>query len=90
MPRGNPSPKIAVTVDPDVHAGMVAAAAEDGVSVSAWLTDAARRELKIREGLRGVAEFEAENGPLTDAERAEAAAWVANVLGQPSGPSRPR
>ena len=30
MPRGNPSPKLAITVDPDVHAQVVEAAAAEG------------------------------------------------------------
>jgi hypothetical protein len=29
MPRGNPSPKLAITVDPAVHRDIVAAAAHD-------------------------------------------------------------
>lgn len=33
MPRGNPSPKLAISVDPDVHAGVLAAAAAEGVRV---------------------------------------------------------
>ncbi len=72
MPRGNPSPKLAITVDPDVYAQVVAAAAADGVSVSAWMTAAARRALLLREGLAAVAEWEAEQGPLTDQELAAA------------------
>ena len=72
MPRGNPSPKLAITVDPDVHRGVVAAAAEEGVSVSAWMTEAARKALLIKTGLAGVAEWEAENGVITDAELAAA------------------
>lgn len=72
MPRGNPSPKLAITVDPDVHAQVVAAAAADGVSVSAWMTAAARRVLLLREGLAAVAEWEAEQGPLTAQELAAA------------------
>ena len=72
MPRGRPSPKIAITVDADVHAQVVAAAAEQGVSVSAWMTDAARQALKVREGLAAVAEWEAEHGLLTAAELAAA------------------
>jgi hypothetical protein len=68
MPRGNPSPKLAITVDPDVHAQVVAAAAADGVSVSAWMTSAARRVLRVRDGLAAVAEWEAENGTLTQEE----------------------
>jgi len=68
MPRGNPSPKLAITVDPDVHAQVVAAAAAEGISVSAWMTAAARRALKLREGLAAVAEWEAEHGALTPEE----------------------
>jgi hypothetical protein len=72
MPRGRPSPKLAITVDPDVHQRVVAAASEDGVSVSAWMTQAARRALTVRDGLGAVAEWEAEHGKLTDAELDEA------------------
>lgn len=82
MPRGNPSPKLAITVDPEVHAGIIAAAADDNVSISAWMTEAARRALLIREGLTAVAEWEAEHGALTDAEIAAARA---RLLGEPAG-----
>ena len=68
MPRGNPSPKLAITVDPGVHEQVLVAAAEDGVSVSAWMTAAARRALLVRDGLRAVAEWEQEHGPLTEGE----------------------
>lgn len=68
MPPGNPSPKLAITIAPDVHAQVLAAAARRGVSVSAWITDAARLALKVREGLAAVAEWEAEHGALTEAE----------------------
>jgi hypothetical protein len=68
MPRGNPSPKLAITVDPDVHAQVIAAAEADGLSVSAWMTAAARRELRLRDGLAAVAEWEAEHGELTGEE----------------------
>lgn len=76
MPRGDPSPKLAITVDPDVHRGVVEAAAADGVSVSAWMTDAARRALKVRDGLKAVAEWESEYGPFTEEELAAARARV--------------
>jgi hypothetical protein len=72
MPRGEPSPKLAITVAPDVHARVAAAAAEDGVSVSAWMTSAARRALLVRDGLAAVAEWEAEHGALTAEELAAA------------------
>jgi hypothetical protein len=68
MPRGNPSPKLAITVDPDVHARVVAAAEAEGVSVSAWMTAAARHALKLREGLMAVAEWEADHGAFTPDE----------------------
>src|SRR5260221_1868522 len=88
MPRGQPSPKVAITIDPDVHAGVVAAARAEGVSVSAWMTDAARLALKVREGLAAVAEWEAQHGELTAAELA-----AARRPGQPAlrpSPRQPR
>ncbi len=86
MPRGNPSPKLAITVDPDVHAQVVAAAAAEGVSVSAWMTTAARRALRLREGLAAVAEWEAEHGAFT-AEELEAARGRVAVAGAQRRPA---
>ena len=68
MPRGRPSPKLAITVDADVHEQVIAAATDDGVSVSSWMTTAARRALLVRDGVRAVAEWENEHGSLSDAE----------------------
>ena len=34
MPRGNPSPKLAISVDPTVHRGVVEAAEAEGVSTA--------------------------------------------------------
>ncbi len=68
MPRGKPSPKLAITVDADVHAQVLIASAEEGLSVSAWMTAAARQALLVRDGLRAVAEWEQEHGALTAAE----------------------
>ena len=88
MPRGKPSPKLAITVDSDVHQRVVAAAAEDGLSVSAWMTEAARRRLLVRDGLAAVAEWEADNGPLTEQELAEGLGRARQLLGRsPSGRS---
>ncbi len=81
MPRGNPSLKLAITVAPDVHAQVVAAADDEGLSVSAWMTSAARRALLARDGLRAVAEWEAEQGALTDAELAASLRRVAAARG---------
>lgn len=86
MPRGNPSPKLAITVDPAVHEQVVAAAADEGVSVSAWMTNAARRALVVRDGLRAVAEWEAEHGAFTDGELTAARRRVADDLAVPDRP----
>jgi hypothetical protein len=72
VPRGNPSPKLAITVDPDVYGQVVAAARAEGVSVSAWMTSAARRALRLRDGLAAVAEWEAEHGAFNAEELAAA------------------
>jgi hypothetical protein len=80
MPRGRPSPKLAITVDPDVYDGVVTAAAQAGKSVSAWITAAAREALLIEDGLRAVAEWEADHGTLTDGELRSARDRVAEYL----------
>jgi hypothetical protein len=68
MPRGNPSPKLAITMDPDVHENVVAAAARDRVSISAWMTSAAREALQRRAGLAGVALWEKQHGRFSKGE----------------------
>jgi len=82
MPRGKPSPKLAITVDPEVHAGVVAAASEEGVSVSAWMTNAARGALLVRDGLKAVADWEAEHGSFSERELADARKRVADEFGK--------
>lgn len=81
MPRGNPSPKLAITVDPGVHQRVVRAAAQDQVSVSAWMTEAARRALVVRDGLEAVGEWERIHGSFTPDELASARQRVAEELG---------
>ena len=78
MPRGRPSPKLAITVDADVHMEVKAAATAEGVSVSAWMTSAARRALVVRDGLRAVGEWEKEHGAFSDAELEAARRRVAD------------
>jgi hypothetical protein len=80
VPRGNPSPKLAITVDPDVRDQVVVAAKAEGLSVSAWMTNAARRSLLVHDGLQAVAEWEAEQGALSDAELAAARRRVAGQI----------
>jgi hypothetical protein len=64
--------KLAISVDADVHSEVIDAAEAEGLSVSAWMTAAARRALRIRDGLAAVAEWESEHGPLTAQELAAA------------------
>lgn len=89
MPRGKPSPKLAITVDPDVHANILAAAAGDGVSVSAWMTMAAREALLRRAGLAAVAQWEKEHGRFTAEEMNEARRSVRAQLRVPRTARRP-
>ena len=84
MPRGTPSPKLAITVDPDVHRNVVAAAAREKVSISAWMTAAAREALLRRAGLAAVDQWEKQHGRFTPEEMDEARRSVrAELRSQP-------
>jgi hypothetical protein len=72
VPRGNPAVKLAISVDADVHSEVIDAAEAEGLSVSAWMTAAARRALRVGDGLAAVAEWEREHGALTSEELAAA------------------
>ena len=72
--------KRSVSIDDQVAARVEAAAEEDGVSFSAWLSAAAEHQLLLRDGLRGVEAWEAEAGPLTPAERAAGEALLDRLL----------
>ena len=89
MPRGNPSPKLAITIDPDVHKNVVAAAARDRVSVSAWMTGAAREALRRRAGLAAIEQWEKQHGRFTVEEMDEARRSVREQLRAPRRTRRP-
>jgi len=72
--------KRSVSLDDKVAEGVEAAAAEDGVSFSAWLSSAAQDKLLLREGLRGIREWEADAGRLTADERAVGEALLDRLL----------
>lgn len=61
--------KLSVALDEHVAAAARAAAARHGTSLSAWLSCAAEQAVRTDEGLRAVAEWEAEHSPITAAER---------------------
>lgn len=72
--------KRSVSMPPDLDARIAEAAEAGGVTYSAWLASAARKEFLVRDGLDGVAEFERANGAFTDTELAEAEAWAAGAV----------
>ena len=90
MPRGMPSPKLTITVDADVHGRVLDAAAAEGLSVSAWMTSAARRALLVRDGLAAVAEWEAEHGAFTEDELRAAHRRVATQVGATTARAKKR
>ena len=65
---------------PDLDAEIAAAAADVGLSYSAWLADTARKEFTIRAGLAAVSQFEQDHGAFTPEEIAEAEAWAARAI----------
>ena len=86
MPRGSPALKLAISMDSEVHAKVIEAASAAPVSVSAWITAAARRALLVRDGLAAVAEWEREQGALTAQELQDARGRLA---GKQRGRRRP-
>ncbi|HUA95161.1 MAG TPA: hypothetical protein VMB82_06495 [Acidimicrobiales bacterium] len=77
--------KRSVSLGDEVASAVEEAAREDGVSFSAWLSGAAERQLRVRQGLRGVAAWEAEGGALTAEEIAAGEALLARLLSGVSG-----
>lgn len=77
--------KISVALDDAVAAAAASAAEAHGQSLSSWLNEAARNQLRIERGLAAVREWEEEQGTLTEDERASAQAVLAELL---AGPSR--
>jgi hypothetical protein len=74
--------KFAVSFPAELHAHVHQAAEAAGLSLSAWLAQAAEHELRVSartvDGLAGIAEFEAEHGAIVPS--AEDRSWVAEVL----------
>ncbi len=77
--------KRSVSLADEVATAVEAAAREDGVSFSAWLSSAAERQLRVRRGLRGVAAWEDEAGTLTAEEMAAGEALLGRLLSGVSG-----
>ena len=63
-----PVRKLSVALDDKTATAAAAAAQRRGVSLSAWLNEAADDALRVEAGLHAVAEWEAEHGSLTQDE----------------------
>lgn len=59
---------MAISIDRDVHAKILQAVNAEGGDISAWMTEAARHMLRVRDGLKAVSEWEAKHGALTSEE----------------------
>jgi hypothetical protein len=77
--------KRSVSLDDEVASSVEDAAKQDGVSFSAWLSSAAERQLRVRQGLRGVAAWEGETGSLSAEELAAGEALLARLRSGVSG-----
>jgi hypothetical protein len=73
--------KRSVSLPPHVAQALDQAAAEGGTTCSAWLADTATQRLRLQAGLRAVAEWEHEHGPLTTEERADGLDRARALLG---------
>jgi len=76
--------KRSISIPPELDAAIAAAAQDAGLSYSAWITQTARKEFVIQAGLEAVSTYEAEHGPFTPDEIAEADEWAARVTQPPA------
>lgn len=74
--------KRSVSLPPALAAGIDKAASETGTTFSGWLAETAAQRLRLDEGRKGIQAWGAENGPLTDDERAEGRARARRALGR--------
>ena len=71
-----------MALDSGVADAAASAADAAGQSLSAWLNVAAVNRLRVEDGLAAVAEWEAEQGPLTAEERAAADRHLDELVGR--------
>ena len=73
--------RLSVTVPPEVERSIRSAAERSGLPVSQWLARVAEHAARVEDGLRAVAEYEAEFGPIpSEADRRARAALAAAGL----------
>jgi hypothetical protein len=71
--------KITITLPEDVIGRLRDFAKENGKPLSTMLAEMVEHEIRMREGLLALREWEAMDGPLTDEELAEAEAIIAKA-----------
>ena len=76
--------KRSISIPPELDAEIAAAAQAAGMSYSAWIAQTARKEFIIQAGLEAVSQYEAEHGPFTPDEIAEADEWAARITQPPA------
>jgi GTP cyclohydrolase FolE2 len=74
--------KRSISLPPALAAAIDLEAARQGTTMSAWIAKAAAHQLRLEAGRQGIAEWERENGPFTEAELAEARKTMAMLLEQ--------
>ena len=74
--------KRSVSFPADLAKAIDEAAAASGTSFSGWIAQTASHRLRLEAGRRGVAEWEAEHGPLSEQEIVEGLARARELLGR--------
>jgi hypothetical protein len=72
--------KRTISIPPELDAEIAAAAQATGMSYSSWVAETAVKEFTIRAGLAAVSQYEAEYGPFTPDEIAQADEWAAGPV----------
>jgi len=80
--------KRSISLPADLADAIEHAASSAGTTVSGWLAETAAHRLRVDAGRRAIAEWEAENGPLTAEELADGLARARALLGR-AGTGRP-
>jgi hypothetical protein len=81
--------KRSISLPPELAEAIEQAASSESTTVSGWLADTAAHRLRLDAGRRAIAEWEADNGPLTAEELADGLARARALLrrsaaGQPT------
>lgn len=82
--------KRSVSLPPALTRRIEEEAAREGTTFSGWLADTAARRIKLEAGRRALEDWERENGPITDDERAAARRKIDTAFARTRDRERPR